>query len=393
MESVWTLRRSAFEAEEHLALRKSVRNIVSQFGHSYYMERSASGEAMHELWEMLGKHGFLGLNISDEYGGGGAGLTELAIVLEELSAGGCPELAIVLSPGIVGSILQLHGTPAQRQRYLPPLASGEERFAFALTEPDAGSNSHRLTTTATRDGDDWIVRGEKYYISGLDHSDHLLLVARTGEDAETKRGELTLFIVDEIDAPGIGRFIIPTALKSPERQYTMFFDDLRIPGDAVVGEVGKGLRPLFDGLNPERVLSAAVSTGVGCYAIEKAIRYANERKVWGPPIGAYQGIQHPMAEAAIELEAARALMWKAAEKFDEGLAAGDDANMAKYLASRAGAKALDTAIQVHGGNGLADEFELADLWGIMRLQQIAPVSTQMVLNYVAQHTLGLPRSY
>ncbi|MGW5518789.1 acyl-CoA dehydrogenase family protein [Nocardia africana] len=380
-------------SQEERALRAAVRDIVSTFGHAYYQERSAAGEAMHELWDTLGTQGFLGLNIPEQYGGGGVGLTELAVVLEEMSAGGCPELAMVLSQGIAGSILPLHGTEEQRARYLPGIASGSEKFVFALTEPNAGSNSHRISTTARRDGDDWVIRGTKYYISGVDHCDHFLLVARTGTDDMSERGELTLFVVDDPEAAGLTRQVISTALRAPERQFTLFFDDVRLPADSVVGTVGHGLRPLFDGLNPERVLSAVICTGVGKYALDKAVAYAKERSVWDVPIGSHQGVQHPLAEAAIELESARLMTWRAAALFDAGEPAGEEANMAKFLASRAGMKALDTAIQVHGGNGLAEEYGLADLWSIVRLQQVAPVSTQMVLNHIAQHTLGLPRSY
>lgn len=380
-------------SEEERALRGTVRDIANGFGHAYFQQRSRSGEPMQELWDTLGQRGFLGINISQEYGGGGAGLTELAIVLEELSACGCPELALVLSPGIAGSVLPLHGTPEQKERYLPGIASGREKFVFALTEPDAGSNSHNVSTTARRDGDEWVVRGTKYYISGVEHCDHFLLVAQTGTDQSSGRGQLTLFIVDDPDTPGLVRQLIPTALQAPERQFTLFFDDMRLPADAVVGEVGYGLRAVFDGLNPERVLSAVICTGIGRYAIEKAVAYAKERSVWGVPIGSHQGVQHPLAEAAIELEAARGMVWRAAARFDAGRPAGEEANMAKFLAARAGYKALDTAIQTHGGNGLADEYGLADLWSIVRLQQVAPVSTQMVLNHIGQHYLGLPRSY
>lgn len=379
--------------EEERVLRATVRDIVARFGHAYYMEASRTGEPMQELWDVLGAHGFLGLNIPQEHGGGGAGLTELVIVLEEMSAGGCPELAMVLSQGIAGSVLPLHGTADQKRRYLPGIASGEKKFVFALTEPDAGSNSHSVSTTATLDGDAWVIRGTKHYISGVDHCDHFLLVARTGTDDSSGRGQLTLFVVDDPEVQGLTRQLIPTALQAPERQFTLFFDDVRIPADSVVGAVGHGLRPLFDGLNPERVLSAVICTGIARYALDKAVAYANQREVWGVPIGSHQGVQHPLAEAAIELEAARGMIWRAAALFDAGEPAGEEANMAKFLASRAGHKALDTAIQVHGGNGLADEYGLADLWAIMRLQQVAPVSTQMVLNHIAHHTLKLPRSY
>ncbi|UGT58765.1 acyl-CoA dehydrogenase family protein [Nocardia asteroides] len=380
-------------SDEEKELRATVAEIVGKFGHEYYMAKAATGEPMTELWEQLGRGGYLGISIPEEYGGGGAGLRELAIVLEELSAGGCPELAMVLSQGIAGSVLPRHGTDEQKRRYLPGIASGEKKFVFALTEPDAGSNSHNVSTWAKRDGDDWIVRGTKYYISGIDHCDHFLLVARTGTDERTGRGRLTLFIVDDPKASGLSYQNIPTALGAPERQFTVFFDDVRLPADAVVGEVDNGLVALFDGLNPERVLSAVICLGVGRYAIDKAVRYAKERNVWGVPVGTYQGVQHPLAEAAIELTGAATMVWRAAAEIDAGMPAGETANMAKYLASRAGYKALDTAIQMHGGNGMSHEYGLAGLWGIVRLQQVAPVSTQMVLNHIAQHTLGLPRSY
>ncbi|QIX53557.1 acyl-CoA dehydrogenase family protein [Rhodococcus sp. DMU1] len=379
--------------EEETLLRATVARIVAKYGHDYYQKCSATGEPMQALWDELGRNGYLGLNIAEEYGGSGAGLTQQAIVSEELAAGGCPELAMVLSQGIAGSVFGRHGTEEQKRQYLPGIASGEKKFVFALTEPDAGSNSHNVSTTATRDGDDYIVKGTKYYISGVDHCDHFLLVARTGTDEKTGRGLLTLFVVDP-DVEGLTRELIPTALSAPERQFTLFFDNVRIPADRVVGEVDKGLMPLFDGLNPERVLSAVICTGIARYAIDKACRYVKERTVWGTaPIGAYQAVQHPLAAAKIELEAARGMTWKAAALFDAGLPAGEAANMAKYLASKAGHHALDTAIQVHGGNGLAHEYGLADLWSIVRLQQIAPVSSEMVLNHIAQHTLGLPRSY
>lgn len=379
--------------EEETLLRDTVARIVAKYGHDYYQKCSATGEPMQELWDELGRNGYLGLNIAEEYGGSGAGLTQQAIVSEELAAGGCPELAMVLSQGIAGSVFGRHGTEAQKEQYLPGIASGAKKFVFALTEPDAGSNSHNVSTTATRVGDEYIVKGTKYYISGIDHCDHFLLVARTGTDEKTGRGLLTLFVVDP-DAEGLTRELIPTALSAPERQFTLFFDNVRIPAGRVVGEVDKGLVPLFDGLNPERVLSAVICTGVARYAIEKACRYVKERTVWGnTPIGTYQSVQHPLAAAKIELEAARGMTWKAAALFDAGLPAGEAANMAKYLASKAGHHALDTAIQVHGGNGLALEYGLADLWSIVRLQQIAPVSSEMVLNHIAQHTLGLPRSY
>lgn len=380
-------------SEEETLLRTTVSKIVGKYGHEYYRQKSLTGEPMQELWDELGRNGYLGLNIPEEFGGSGAGLTQLAIVLEEMSAGGCPELAMVLSQGIAGSVFSLHGSDVQKQQFLPGIADGSLKFVFALTEPDAGSNSHNVSTTATRDGDEWVVKGTKYYISGVDHCDRFLLVARTGRDEKSGRGKLSLFVVDP-NVAGLSRELIQTALAAPERQFTLFFDNVRLPADSIVGEVDKGLVPLFDGLNPERVLSAVICTGIARYAIEHAVEYTKSRTVWNDvPIATYQGVQHPLAAAKIHLEAARGMTWRAAALFDAGHPAGEQANMAKYLASKAGHQALDTAIQVHGGNGLAHEYGLADLWSIIRLQQIAPVSTEMVLNHIAQHTLGLPRSY
>lgn len=379
-------------SDEETALRETIAKIVGRYGHDYYAEKSRTGERMDELWAELSAGGFLGLNLPAEYGGAGYGLTELAVVLEELAAGGCPEWFLILSQGICGSILVRHGSEEQKRKHLPTMASGETRFAFALTEPDAGSNSHKISTSAHQDGDEWVVRGSKTFISGVEHADHFLLAARTGRDEATGRGEITLFIV-ECDAPGLTRQVVPVAVTTPERQWTLYFDDVRISSGCVVGAVGGGFEALFDGLNPERVLSAVLCTGVGRYALEKAARYACERQVWGVPIGSHQGVAHPLAAVAVELEAASALVWRAAALYDHERPAGDISNMAKYAASKAGHHALEAAIQAHGGNGMTVEYGLADLWGIIRLQQIAPVSTEMVLNHVAQHKLGLPRSY
>jgi alkylation response protein AidB-like acyl-CoA dehydrogenase len=377
-------------SSEEALLRGTVASIVADFGHGYFMERCRSKAPMQELWDALAERGFLGVAVPEAFGGGGMGLTELAIVLEELGAGGCPELFLV-SQAIANCILTRHGTPEQQRRYLPSVADGTTRFGIAITEPDAGSNSRRIATTARRDGGDWVLRGTKTYISGVDHVDHLLLVARSGRDADG-RGLMSLFIVDT-DAAGIERRPIPVAVESPESQWTLFLDDVRVPAEALVGVADEAFKPMFDGLNPERVMGAVISTGVARYALGKAAGYARERVVWDVPIGAHQGIAHPLAKAKIHLEVARRQTFAAAALFDAGVPAGEAANMAKYVASEAAFEALDAAIQCHGGNGLALEYGLADLWGIVRLQRIAPVSSEMVLNFVAQHSLGLPRSY
>ena len=380
------------ESEEHALLRRSVAGIAAGFGHEYLVRVAAAGEPPTELWRALADHGFLGVNIPAEHGGGGLGLLELAMVEEEVSAAGCPLLPLLVSPGVAGTILARHGTPGQQARWLPGLGSGRAHYALAVTEPDAGSNSHRLRTRATRDGDGWLLRGTKTYISGLEDAQAMLVLAQTGEAAAAGRGSLSVFLVD-VDAPGVSRQPIDTVVEAPEQQWTLFFDDVAVAADRLVGAPGEGLRVSFDGLNPERILAAALCTGVGRYALAKASAYANEREVWGRPIGAHQGVAHPLAEAKIALEAARLMTWKAAVLHDAGEAAGEAANMAKLLAADAAARCLDQAIQTHGGNGLAREYGLADLWFTVRLLRIAPVSREMILNHVAQHALGLPRSY
>jgi len=380
------------ESDEITALRRSVRGIARDYGQRSFAAAVREDRPPQELWDALSAHGFLGVNVPVEYDGGGLGLYELAVVEEEVSAAGCPLLPLLVSPGIAGTVLTRHGSGEQKDRWLRGIGSGRQNFAFAITEPDAGSNSHNIATRARRDGDGWVLTGTKTYISGVEWCDGLLVMARTGEDPATGRGRLSLFVVDP-DEDGLSRQDIPTAVQAPERQSMLFFDDVRVGADRLVGREGDGLRIGFDGLNPERVLAATICTGIGLYALEKAAAYANERSVWGRPIGAHQGIAHPLAEAKAALEAARLMTWKAALLHDAGAPAGEAANLAKLLAADAGSAALDRAIQAHGGNGLALEYGLSDLWFIVRLLRIAPVSREMILNYVAQHSLGLPRSY
>ncbi|GAB3385481.1 acyl-CoA dehydrogenase family protein [Amycolatopsis echigonensis] len=334
----------------------------------------------------------LGVHLPEEYGGGGAGLSELVVVVEELAAHGMPMLIAVISPAICGSILAAHASPEMKADWLPGIASGARRMAFALTEPDAGSNSHNVTTTARRDADGWTISGGKYYISAADESEALLMVVRDGEKQATGRSPLSLFVVPT-DAPGLTLQPIETALVSPDKQFTVFLDNVHVGPDALIGEAGKGLRQVFAGLNPERILAAALCNGVGRYAVAKAVDYARERNVWSVPIGAHQGIAHPLAEAHIGVEMARLATTRAAELFDGGRNAAEASNVAKFVSAEAALKALDQAIQTHGGNGLAREYGLADLWFVTRLMRTAPVSREMVLNFVAQHSLGLPSSY
>jgi alkylation response protein AidB-like acyl-CoA dehydrogenase len=380
------------ETTEQRMLREAVAKIAADFGREYYAGKVRSGGKTSELWEAVAKAGYVGVCLPEEYGGGGMGISELAVVTEELSANGCPLLLLMVTPAITGTLIARFGTPAQRERWLPPMAAGT-KMAFAITEPDAGSNTHRLSTVATPDGDGWRIRGTKYYTSGVDESEAILVVAKTGVQEGSDRGMLSLFVIDS-DAPGLEKTLIPVSLAAPEKQFTLFFDDVVVPGDRLLGEEGDGLRQVFHGLNPERIIGAAGANGAARYALARAVTYANQRQVWGVPIGAHQGLAHPLAEAKINLELARLMTQKAAWLHDHGQkGAGEAANMAKFAAAEASLQAIDAAIQTHGGNGFATEYGLAEMWAGIRALRTAPVSREMILNYVAEHSLRLPRSY
>ena len=376
------------DSSDHQLIRQSTAAIAARYGHDYYAERARAGGHIAELWAELGQAGLLGVHLPEQYGGGGAGLAELTVVTEELAAHGLPLLIAVISPAICGSILAAHASDAMKASWLPGLADGTRRMAFALTEPDAGSNSHNVSTTARRDGAGWVITGGKYYISAADECEALLLVARD----DSTPGRLSLFVVPT-GARGLTLTPIPTALVSPDRQFTVFLDGVEVGEDALIGVAGQGFRQVFAGLNPERILAAALCNGVGRYAVAKAAEYARQRKVWSEPIGAHQGIAHPLAQAHVGVELARLATERAAELFDAGQDAAEAANIAKLAAADAALAALDQAIQTHGGNGLALEYGLADLWFVTRLMRTAPVSREMVLNYLATHSLGLPPSY
>jgi alkylation response protein AidB-like acyl-CoA dehydrogenase len=381
------------ESQERQALRAAVRQLGEKYGPDYYLGKARSGGKTSELWHEAGRLGYLGVHLPVEQGGGGGGIGDLAAVCEELATAGCPLLLMVVSPAIAGTVIARFGTDEQRERWLPGLASGELTFAFAITEPEAGSNSHRLTTTAVRDGEQWVLTGQKTFISGVDEADAVLAVARVRDDG-TGRLAPALFVVPT-GAPGFGARLIETELVAPAKQFALSFDQVRLPGGALVGSPDAGLLPLFAGLNPERILAAAFATGIARYAITRAVDYARTRRVWDAPIGAHQAIAHPLAAVHIDVELARLMTHRAADLYDAGndTEAGEAANMAKYAAAEASIAALDHAMQTHGGNGFASAYGLAAFLVSVRLSRTAPVSREMVLNFVAQHSLGLPRSY
>jgi alkylation response protein AidB-like acyl-CoA dehydrogenase len=379
-------------SDEERMMRDTVAAICSGFGPTYSRRKHSEGLPPTELWDALAEKGYLGVNIPEEWGGGGLGMSALAAVGEEISTAGSSLLLIVVSPAIVGSILSRHGTPDQKDRWLRGIAAGTTKVAFAITEPDAGTNSHNLSTALERRGERFLLRGQKTYISGVEHADAVLVVARS-RLPDGQLGLPSLCLVD-VDAPGFTREAIPMPYIGPDKQWTLFFDDVELDEDRLIGGEGGGLGPVFDGLNPERIMGAAIAAGAGRRALAKASAYANERSVWGAPIGTHQGVAHPLAEAKIELELARLMTQKAAALYDAGApGAGEASNMAKYAAAEAAIACVDRAIQAHGGNGFALEYELADMWWGVRLTRTAPVSREMILNYVAEHSLGLPKSY
>jgi alkylation response protein AidB-like acyl-CoA dehydrogenase len=387
---------SFIETEEQQALRNAVAGMAANYGQDYYLEKARSGGHTDELWNEAGKLGFIGVNLPEEYGGGGAGMYELSLVMEEMAAAGSPLLLMVVSPAINGTIISKFGTEVQKKRWLPGIADGSITMAFAITEPDAGSNSHRITTTARRDGSDWILSGQKVFISGIDQAQAVLIVGRTYKDTGAKSESLrpALFIVPT-DAKGLSWTKIDMELCMPESQFQVFLDEVRLPSDALVGSEDAAIAQLFAGLNPERIMGAASAVGMGRFAINKAVDYVKTRQVWKTPIGAHQGLSHPLAQNHIEIELAKLMMQKAATLYDAGddVGAAEAANMAKYAAGEASVRAVDQAVQSLGGNGLTKEYGIAAAVTASKLARIAPVSREMVLNFVAQTSLGLPRSY
>ncbi|MCT2592679.1 acyl-CoA dehydrogenase family protein [Streptomyces sp. N2-109] len=381
------------ETDEHRALRAAVRSLGSRYGRRYFTDVVDAGGHTDELWADAAKAGYLGVNLPEEYGGGGGGIAELSIVLEELGVAGCPLLMLVVSPAICGTVIARFGTEEQKREWLPGLADGSRKMAFGITEPDAGSNSHRITTTARRDGTDWVLTGRKVFVSGVDIAQATLIVGRT-EDARTGKLKPCLFIVPR-DAPGFGRSQIDMELAAPEKQFELVLDDVRLPAEALVGDEDAGLLQLFAGLNPERIMTAAFALGMARYALAQAVDYARTRQVWKQPIGAHQAIAHPLAQAHIDIELARLMTQRAAHLYDAGddMGAGEAANMAKYAAGEAAVRAVDQAVHTLGGNGLTREYGLASMVTAARVARIAPVSREMILNYVSHQSLGLPKSY
>lgn len=378
-------------SDEERALREAVGGISRSFGPDYYQQQVDTGGHAQELWQALGEKGYLGVHLPESYGGGGLGMRELAIVVEEMAMAGVPLSSILFSPGVVGTILERSASEEQKQRWLPGVATGEKRLSFAITEPDAGVNSHRIATAAKRDGDRYLLSGQKVFISGIESADHVMVVCRTAVD-EQGRGRLSVLMVDT-DSPGLSFTKIRTVMNTPDWTNQVFFDEVEVPAENLVGSEGDGLRVAFTGLNTERILTSSICTGIGRYALRKAVDYAKERQVWSTPIGAHQAIAHPLAAAHIHMRAALMVTDEACRLYDAGEEVGELANICKYLGAAAGLEALEAAISVHGGNSVTYEYQLAAYFWLVRMLNNGPVSKEMILNFVAEHSLGLPRSY
>ena len=376
-------------------LRESVQRICAQYPGEYWRGLDEREEYPTKFINELTQAGYLAALIPEEYGGTGLPLRAAAVILEEINASGCTASQGHAQMYIMGTLLR-HGSEAQKRKYLPEIAAGRITLqAFGVTEPTTGSDTTQLKTRAVRDGDSYLVSGQKVWTSRALHSDMMLLLARTqSADSVKKRSDgLSVFLIDLKSNLGKGLDIRPIDAMINHNSTEVFFDNLRIPADSLIGEEGSGFRYILDGMNAERVLVASEAIGDGKFFIRKSIDYANSRVVFGRPIGQNQAVQFPIARAWAELEAADMICRRAAALFDDGKECGADANIAKLLASEAAWKAGEAAMQTHGGFSYAREYDIERKWRDTRLMQIAPISTNMILAYVGQHVLGMPRSY
>ena len=376
-------------------IRAAVRQLCDKFGEDYWLQMDRENGYPADFVSELTTSGYLGVLIPEQYGGAGLGVLQASAVMEEICRSGAHAGVCHAQMYVMGSVLR-HGSDEQKSRYLPKIASGELRLqSFGVTEPTTGTDTTSLKTTAKKVGDQYIINGQKVWISRIQHSDLMLLLARTSDKSEvTKKTDgLSTFIIDVKAAEGNGLTIRPIESMINHHSCELFFDDLAIPAENLLGQEGKGFKVILDGMNAERVLIAAECVGDGRYFIDKASAYASDREVFNRPIGANQGVQFPIARAYTQVEAAGLMVEKAAKMFDAGLPCGAEANMAKMLASEASWNAGDVCMQTHGGFAFAKEYHIERKFRETRLYQIAPISTNLILSYVAEHVLDMPRSY
>ncbi|MDQ6681333.1 MAG: acyl-CoA/acyl-ACP dehydrogenase [Pseudomonadota bacterium] len=383
--------------DKHGDIRDAVRDLCRQFPDAYFRAIDAERGYPEAFVDALTKAGWLAAMIPQQYGGSGLGLAEASVIMEEINRSGGNAGACHGQMYNMGTLLR-HGSDAQKQQYLPKIASGELRLqSMGVTEPSTGTDTTKIKTTAVRKpgGDRYVVNGQKVWISRVQHSDLMILLARTTPLAEVKRKAdgMSIFVVDLRAAIGNGLEVRPIANMVNHETNELFFENLEIPAENLIGDEGQGFRYILDGLNAERTLIAAECIGDGHWFIERVTKYAKERVVFGRPIGQNQGVQFPIAEAYIEVEAADLMRWKACALFDAHEPCGAEANMAKYLAAKASWEAANACLQFHGGFGFAAEYDIERKFRETRLYQVAPISTNLILSYVAEHVLGLPRSF
>jgi len=389
------------------AVRQAAEGVTAKYGRDYYLRKARDNEDIPEMWAALAEQGLLGLDVAEEYGGSGRNVIAAIAFTEAMAEAGVP-VVFALATSFSRNAISVGGTTEQCQRFITPTVTGEKRICFALTEPEAGTNSFNISTRARLGGDVYVLNGQKTFISHIDHADFAVVVAKT--EGPDQRDEIGLFVV-ELPAEGLTMHRRNINLFTPDNRFHVFFDDVRVPVENRIGGAGQGKRILFTALNPERCLVAAMTLGLGQLALNKGVEYAKVRAPFGTPIGAYQGVAHPLARAKAHLDAARLMIYEGAARLmidegaarlmiDEGAAkyvAGQDpgamANISKFLAAEAASEALDAAIQAHGGSAFDEETDVSTLWPMIRLQRIAPVNDEMILNHISQHVLGLPRSY
>ena len=382
--------------EDQETIRSAVAELAGKFSDQYWMEKDQAHEFPTEFYDAIASGGWLGVTIPEEYGGQGFGISEAALIVEEVAkSGGAMNAASSIHLSIFGMHpVVVHGSAELKRRTLPRIVNGDLHVCFGVTEPGAGLDTTKITTFARRDGDHYVVNGRKVWISKALESEKILLLTRTTkfEDATKKTDGMTLFLTD-LDRTRVDVRPISKMGRNAVSSNELFIDDLRVPVEDRVGEEGKGFQYILDGLNPERMLIAAEALGIGRAALRRAVRYGNEREVFGRPIGMNQGLQFPLADSLAKLDAAELVLRKATWLYDQGRPCAREANTAKYLCAEAGFEAADRALQTHGGMGYSEEYHVARYFREARLMRIAPVSQEMILNYLGSHVLGLPRSY
>lgn len=382
-------------SEEQRMIYEYGQNLSKTYDRKYWMECAERGEFPEDLYRQVAQDGFVGVMVPEAYGGAGLGMMEMGLLNEGLAEAGIPLLSLVIGATMGLSLIARFGTEEQKQKYLPDACAGKTRFCFAITEPNAGTNTIKTATIATPASEgQFKINGGKTYITDAGDADYMIVVTRTTPHDQVERSTdgFTLFIVDT-KAKGIEMHPIPISVKIPETQYQVFFDDVEVGEAEVLGDVGKGFRVLFEAINPERILVGFICAGLGRFTMDKAVEYANERVVFNHPIGAYQALQHPLARAKTEIEMAALMSRQAAWLFDRELPCGAESNMAKFAAAEAACHAVDASLQCFGGNGFTKEYGIFDIYPMARLLKTIPLNNEMVLNYVAEYVLGLPRSY